>query len=143
MLLRYNGIPWTQEDVVRALYDAPLDSTMTNEDLLRINGFHPSFTNGSSAWEAECSEFPGPFAGPIAVRLIDQRRFVIIGLSEQHLALVHRVSYRFIGGDYKAEDITIFDPYTNRSSVLKWADLQPRVSRFWECYVLPATRWRS
>ncbi len=138
MMMNYNGIECTQQDVVQLLQGSVINEDASLQEMIaNIGGFHPGFKDPlHHTWFLSTSEFP--ISGDMLVGMITPHiifpgenalmiegngiRIPMIAVHGTHLCLIHKIRYRQESNLRSPVSITYYDPLLDKSVEMPWAE---------------------
>ncbi len=140
MLLNYNGVAWTQKDVVNEIKGELVREDATGEEVAKgIQGWKKD-EDPRKTWSAQCEWKKEPPPADMIVQSLSINRPILVALDGQHVVVLHEAAYRETPKGYVVESVTIFDPRTGKDFEMKWpTEAAKRISGHWYTWVAAAS----
>lgn len=152
MVLNYNGITWTQEQVVDFTKGRVVFEMATEKEIeAALNGWRLPAT--AQAWSSGTTYFTGvphPFvlSNSMGFPLKEpRRRLLIIKIDNRHVAICHKASVQWDTAladptpTASTVNVTYFDPWDGLDKVMPAAEMSRRIAGYWQTWVaLPEDR---
>lgn len=139
MLYNYNGISAEQADIVTEIKGSVVFERATVDEIAKgVTSWRVDPKNPVLTWSASCEYTPGSPPTEVVVGLLQMNRIVLIAIDDEHLGVVHQVSYHELPTAFPIDSATMFDPATGVNSTRAWSALRSHITGWWNCWAVPS-----
>jgi len=135
MLLNYNCVVKSQEQVVELIKDSIIAESATAEEVMKVQGWRLSPKDPKSGWHAQCEYESDPMDDIQTIGMLDMGRMLLIALKSGHIVVGWKAHYSGFTDTRKLISLTVFDPADGKDKQMSSDELRKTNAGWWYAWV--------